>query len=125
MINYVGFGMLLAGIAVFVVGLFGTAATAVKNQLDRNETSAGIKVDKPKILFSSIWSIGVGIALTIIGAIVGSSFEKESMMNYAGFGIQLAGIAVFVISTFETVRTSANIYVNYKRANGMLGVKVM
>jgi hypothetical protein len=122
-INYVGFGMLLAGIAILVIGLFGTVAKALKNYLERKETHVGIKVDIPKILFSSIWSIGVGIALTIIGSILGSSYEKETIMNYAGFGMQLAGIAVFVLSAFETARTSANIYMNNKRAHIKLGIK--
>jgi hypothetical protein len=122
-INYVGFGMLLSGIAILVIGLFGTVAKALKNYLERKETHVGIKVDIPKILFSSIWSIGVGIALTIIGSILGSSYEKETIMNYAGFGMQLAGIAVFVLSAFETARTSANIYMNNKRAHIKLGIK--
>lgn len=123
MINDVGFGILLTGIAILVVGLFGTVAKALKNYLERKETHVGIKVDIPKILFSSIWSIGVGIALTIIGSILGSSYEKETIMNYAGFGMQLAGIAVFVLSAFETARTSANIYMNNKRAHIKLGIK--
>jgi hypothetical protein len=122
-INYVGFGMLLTGMAIFVVGLFGTVATAVKTHLDQKEKLTGIQICKPRILFGSIWSMGAGIALVIVGSILGSSFEKESMMNYSGFGLQLAGIAVFVLGTFETVRISANIYVNNQQANNMLGVE--
>ncbi len=118
MINYVGFGMLLAGIATFVVGLFGTVALAVKNYLNRQEKENGVQIDNPKALLSSIWSVGIGIALAAIGSILASSFQKESLVNYAGFGTQLAGIAVFIISAFEAVRTSANIYVNNKGVNG-------
>jgi len=123
-INYAGFGMELTGIAIFVLGLFGTATTTLKTYLNQKEASADIKVDKPKVLFNSIWAIGVGTTLAIIGSILGSSFEKETIINYAGFGMQLAGIAVFVLGAFETARISANIYMNAQRANALLGVKV-
>ncbi len=115
--------MLLTGIAVFVVGLFGTVATALKNYLDRKETLTGILVCNTRVLSGSVWSMGVGIALVITGSILGSSFEKESMMNYSGFGVQLGGIAVFVFGAFEAARISANIYVNNKRASMMLDAK--
>lgn len=76
-----------------------------------------------KGFFGSIWASGVGISLAIIGVILGSAYEKESITNYAGFGIQLVGIAVFILGAFETARISANIYMNNKRANKLLGAK--
>jgi hypothetical protein len=59
----------------------------------------------------------------LIGSIVGSCYPKETLMNYAGFGLQLAGIAFLVLGAFETARISANIYIRNKRVNEKLGVK--
>jgi hypothetical protein len=121
--NYVGFGTLLFGIAVSVLGLVGTAIKTLKNYLDQKETSTGVIVCRRRVFFGSLWASGGGISLAIIGAILGSAYEKESITNYAGFGIQLVGIAVFILGAFETARISANIYMNNKRANKLLGAK--
>lgn len=121
-INLVGFGMLLAGIAIFVLGIFGTVVTTLKTRFDQRRTATGVTVGKPTVLFKSVWSIGVGMALGIIGYILGVSYAKETIVNYVGFGMLLVGIAFFVLGAFETARTSANIYMANKRANNMRGV---
>ena len=51
MINYAGFGMLLSGIAIFILGLFGTATTTLRNFLEQKGAAAGIRISKPKLLF--------------------------------------------------------------------------
>ena len=122
MINWVGFGMVLVGIGIFVFGIFGTAAKTLKVRLDQ-KTPACIKVNTIRALIRRIWAVGVRIVLFIIGSIVGSCYAKETMLNYAGFGLQLAGIAFLVLGAFETARISANIYVSSKRASDMLGAK--
>jgi hypothetical protein len=111
-----GFAMLLAGTGIFVLGIFGTAITTLKNRLDQKAISTGIKVNNPRVLFRSVWLVGVGVVLAIIGCTVGNCYAKETIMNYAGFGMQLAGIALLVLGAFETARISANIYMNYELA---------
>jgi hypothetical protein len=54
------------------------------------------------------------------GSLIASSYAKSSLLNYAGFGILLAGTGVFVYGLFETARifaTSAMGYLNNKRAH--------
>ena len=96
-INYTGFGMLLAGICVFVLGISSTALAILRTPLNQNGTQSGFKIDRPKVLFSSILSIGAGTVLTIVGSILAGCYEKESMMNYTGFGMLIAGVAVLSI----------------------------
>ena len=121
-INWMGFGMLLVGIGIFVFGIFGTVTKTLKVRLDQ-KTPSGIRVNKPRVLIRRIWAVGVGITLVSIGSIVGSCYAKETMLNYSGFGLQLAGIAFLVLGAFETARISANIYMSNKRAEDTLGVK--
>ena len=60
--------------------------------------------------------MGVGTVLGIIGYLLSGSYAKETIINYAGFGMLLAGIGAFVFGAFETARTCANGYVTIKRA---------
>jgi len=48
-----------------------------------------------------------GLVLAIIGSIIAGSFEKNSLTNYAGFGMLLVGIAAFVVGACSIA--SANI----------------
>ena len=63
-INYSGFVMFLAGIATGILGIFSTIATTLKLQFSR-ETPTLVSVNKPQILYLSIWSIGVGVTIAI------------------------------------------------------------
>ena len=114
--------MMLIGIGIFVLGIFGAVTKTLKIRLEQ-KTLAGIKVGNVRTLTRRVWAVGVGVALTIIGSIVGSCYAKETIMNYAGFGVQLAGIAFLVLGAFETARISANIYMTNKRASEKLGIK--
>ena len=100
-INGAGFGMLLSGICVFVLGFFGTMLATLRTRINQDETS--LKVDRPRFLFSSILSMGVGTALTIVGSILSRSYAKETMMNFTGFGLLLTGIAVLSLGISGTV----------------------
>jgi hypothetical protein len=101
-INGAGFGMLLTGICVFVLGIFGTALATLQTRLNETEKQSGVKVDKPRFLFYSILSIGIGIVLTVIGFIVAGSYAKETILNYTGFGMLLVGIAIFSLGISGT-----------------------
>jgi hypothetical protein len=120
-INYVGFGMVLAGLCVFVFGIFGTIARTLKVRLGQ-QTPGGNKV-AVGLLIRRVWAVGAGIVLVLVGSIVGSCYAKETLMNYAGFGLQLAGIAFLVLGAFETARISANIYIRNKHDSEKRGVK--
>ena len=104
-INYAGFGMLLTGICFFVLGIFGTLLGALQNNLNRHNGQFGIKVDKPKFLSYSILSIGVGLALTLVGSIVAGAYAKQTIMNYAGFGMLLVGVAILSLGMSGTAVT--------------------
>jgi hypothetical protein len=93
--------MLLAGIVTSVLGIFAIVTTALKTRSSQ-EAPASVKVNKPKVLFLSVWSIGIGIVLTVIGSILGSAYAKNTITNYAGFGVLLTGICVFVLGIFGT-----------------------
>ncbi len=101
--NTTGFAMLLTGICICVLGAFGTALGILKIELDQNKKRSGIKVDKPRILYFSILSMGIGVVLFVIGSILAGAYTKQSVMNYAGFGMLLSGIAVLSIGISGTV----------------------
>jgi len=111
--NYTGFGMLLSGIAILSLGISGTLVIILKNRWDLNEDHKG--ENQPRVVLGSIWSIGIGSMLIIIGTLVASSYAKNSLTNYAGFGMLLAGTAVFVYGVFETARISAVDFLSRKR----------
>ncbi|HMK94651.1 MAG TPA: hypothetical protein VK536_04530 [Candidatus Limnocylindrales bacterium] len=102
MVNTVGFGMLLTGICFFVLGIFGTLLGTMQTSLDRNRRQFGLSVDRPSFLSYSILSIGVGLILIIVGSIVAGSYAKETVINYAGFGMLLIGIAVLTLGMSGT-----------------------
>jgi hypothetical protein len=112
MMNYAGFGMLLSGIAILSLGISGTLVIILKNRWKLNENQTE---DQPRVALGSIWSIGIGSMLIIIGTLVASSYEKNSLTNYAGFGMLLAGTGIFVYGVFETARISAMGFLNRKR----------
>jgi MFS family permease len=64
------------------------------------------------MLFPSIWAIGVGLVLSIIGSTLSSSYAKNSVTNSTGFGMLLTGICFFVLGIFGallgTLQTSLN-----------------
>ena len=112
LLNYAGFATLLTGIAVVSVG----AAKMVVAILKKRVYPDG-KVDenKPRLIFGSIWAMSIGLMLLINGSLIAASYEKNSIMNCAGFGILLAGTSVFVYGLFETARISATGYFSSKR----------
>ncbi len=101
--NTSGFAMLLAGICVFVLGAFGTALGTLKIQLTQNKRKSSLRVEKPRILFLSILSMGIGIVLFVIGSILAGAYAKQSIINYVGFGMLLSGIVVLSIGISGTV----------------------
>ena len=115
--NYTGFGMLLAGIAVFVFGICATATATVKTRFSQAKP-AGISVNKPKMLGLSIWAIGLGLVLSIIGSILGGTYAKNTIINDAGFGMLLTGICFFVLGIFGTLlgMLQTNLNENRKQA---------
>ena len=119
-LNYSGFVMFLAGIATCILGIFSTIATTLKLQFSR-ETPTLVSVNKPQILYLSIWSIGVGVTLAVIGSILASAFAKYTSINAAGFGMMLGGISIsvlgFFVMMFSTIKT-----LNHKQK--MMGHKV-
>lgn len=106
--NYTGFGMLLTGIVTLTIGMSGTAVTIVKSILTLN------KEDKADIraVLGSIWAIGIGAMLIIIGSLIAGSYAKTTLMNYSGFGMLLSGTCIFVYGLFETAQFSTMGYLS-------------
>jgi hypothetical protein len=109
--NYTGFGMLLIGIAILSLGMSGTAAIILKSNWSLNGNSPD---SEPRIILGSIWAIGIGSMLIITGSLLASSYAKNTLMNYSGFGMLLAGTGVFVYGIFETARFSTMGYLSGK-----------
>jgi hypothetical protein len=59
-----------------------------------------INVAHRQSLIASIWSIGVGLVLGIIGSQFGSMFVKGSIGNYVGLGMLWTGIIVLILGAF-------------------------
>ena len=102
--NYAGFVMLLAGIGVAVVGVFATASASLKTYLC--QTPAVIKSKKAKLLFLSIWLIGIGILLAAVGALLSNAYAEYTMMNTIGYRLLLAGTGVFSFGVAVTALTT-------------------
>jgi predicted cation transporter len=112
--NFAGFGMLLAGVATCVLGICATAITSLNTRLTQ-QTPAISKAKKPKMLCPSIWAIGIGMILTIIGSVLGSASPKDSMINTAGFAMMLTGICVSVLGAFGAALGLLKIELNKKK----------
>lgn len=100
----VGYCMLLAGIAVLGICVTATVVAIVKARLDLYCKLLG--TEKAHVSLVSIWAIGVGAMLILIGGLLAGAYEKSSILNYTGFGMLLSGTGVFVYGFFETARIS-------------------
>jgi hypothetical protein len=113
LLNYTGFGVLLVGIAILSLGITGTIVGILRQ---RWALIMGCENEQePLAVAGYIWAIGIGSMLLIIGSLVAGSYEKASLMNYAGFGMLLVGTGVFVYGFFETARLSAVGILNRKK----------
>lgn len=113
LMNYTGFAMLLVGVSFLSVGISGTVVAALKSRFDQNRKL--ISELKPRVILGSVWAIGIGLMLLINGSLIASSYAKNTLINYAGFGMLLLGTGVFVYGVFETARISATGYLSIKK----------
>jgi hypothetical protein len=109
--NYIGFGTLLAGVTLLSIGIAKTVAGFLKNRLYSSGTN------RPRLLLGSVWAMAIGLMLIANGSLIASSYAKNSLMNYSGFGMLLSGTGVFVYGLFETARFSALGYLSGKRSS--------
>ena len=116
-LNYTGFGALLSGVAVLTLGMSATAVTIVKSTLDVDERGG----TEPGVIVGSIWAIGIGAMLLVMGSLIAGSYAKTTLMNYSGFGMVLSGTGVFVYGLFETARFSTMGYLSGKFVNPLEG----
>lgn len=100
--NYTGFTMLLVGIAGCILGVFGTIASSLRNKLSQ-PTCNNRTVGKPRLIFVSVWTIGIGVTYAVIGWFLSNSYEKASLLNETGFVMMLSGICVLVIGFFGSM----------------------
>jgi len=112
LLNDAGFGMLIAGVGILCLGTAGTAISILKAQAhNQNKLTNG---HHPRVIFGSIWAIGIGTMLLIIGFILSGNFAKNTLINYTGLGMLLTGAGVFVYGLFETAKAFATGYLNYR-----------
>lgn len=100
--NLAGFGTLLTGICFFVLGVFGTLLGIMQERLSHQRIQGGLRVDKPRFFSFRILSIGVGLVFMIVGSIVAGAYAKETTLNFAGFGLLLAGVAILTLGMSGT-----------------------
>lgn len=115
--NYTGFMMLLTGIAAFVVGIVATGTAYLKTRLCQ-ETPAKIGVKTLKILCLSIWLLGIGIVLAVIGSILAGAYAANTIINEVGYWSLLTGAGVFLFGVAGTA------IISLKRRQKRSGVKV-
>ncbi|MDR1992627.1 MAG: hypothetical protein LBQ98_03885 [Nitrososphaerota archaeon] len=105
--NYMGFGMLLVGIAVFVVGICSVFTTNIEART-RRENPDFFRGKKRLPIYNSIWAIGAGLILAVLGSMLASVFDRALLINTVGFGMLLTGIGVSVLGlssvALETVK---------------------
>ncbi len=109
--NYIGFGTLLAGVTLLSIGIAKTVVGFLKKRLYSSGTN------RPRLLLGSVWAMAIGLMLIANGSLIASSYAKNSLMNYSGFGMLLSGTGVFVYGLFETARFSALGYLSGKRSS--------
>jgi hypothetical protein len=109
--NYAGFATLLIGIAILSMGISQTVVAIFRNRW--NLAAFCVGGDETRVMLSSIWAIGIGAMLIINGSLIASSYAKNTLMNYTGFSMLLAGTAVFVYGLFVTARISATSAMGY------------
>jgi hypothetical protein len=111
LLNDAGFGMLIGGIAILCLGVSGTAIAMLKAQVYNQDKVMG--EPHPRV-FGSLWAIGIGTMLLIVGFILSGNFAKNTFINYTGFGMLLSGAGIFVYGLFETAKAFAMGYLNYR-----------
>ena len=76
-----------------------------------------LKLKNQEYYSLSILSIGIGAVLIVVGSTLGSSYVKESMMNYIGFGMLISGISFLSTGLSGTVvaalKRRLNLYGKY------------
>jgi len=115
--NYTGFIMLLAGIATFIVGIVATVTAYLKARLSR-KMPAEVNCKKIKMLFFSIWSLGIGIVLAVIGFLLGNAYAEATIINTLGYGLLLTGTGVILFGVTGTA------IISLKQRPKRSGVKV-
>jgi hypothetical protein len=113
--------MLMAGIATFVFGICTTVITSMDARVTQG-LPARAKANKPKMLSPSIWAIGVGIVLAIIGSLLCGTYAKDIVTNAAGFVLLLTGICISVRGAFGTALLILKIELDQNKKQ--LGIEV-
>ena len=67
---------------------------AISNEVQQESLSGKTKV------------IAIGLILAVIGSIIAGSYEKDTITNYSGFAMFLAGIATSILGIFSTAATT-------------------
>jgi ABC-type uncharacterized transport system permease subunit len=57
---------------------------------------------------SSMTAIAVGLILTLIGSVVSSNWDRDTIINWVGFGMVLFGMVLFVLGIFGTAAKTLN-----------------
>jgi len=105
-----GVSLGLLAIPIFILSILSVVFIAIsKGEFTNDDIDANPPQENPHVpinvvhrqsLVASIWSIGVGIALSIIGSQIGSMFIKGSIGNYVGLGLLWMGIIVLIVGVF-------------------------
>jgi hypothetical protein len=112
-LNFAGFGMEITGIAVLSMGASGTGVAFLRSRIE----SGGLKLREinPRAVMGSVWAIGLGVMLLLIGSTLSNSYAKSTLMNFTGFAMLLIGTAAFLLGGFETARFAATNYLNNRQ----------
>lgn len=121
--NYIGFIMLLVGIAAFVIGVVATGTAYLKACLCR-ETPARIGGKTLKVLCLSIWLLGIGVVLAVIGSILGSAYAANTIINEVGYWSLWTGTGIFLFGVAGTAIIGLKRRPKQPRIKGAKGVKV-
>ena len=67
---------------------------------------------------SSMTAIAAGLILTLIGSVLSSNWARETIINYVGFGMVLAGLCVFVFGIFGIIARTLKVRLGQQTPRG-------
>ncbi len=97
--NYLGYGLTMFGLAAAVVGTVGLITTYVVG------SKHGFS------MLNKILAVTAGVAMFLLGSVTAGEWATQTVANYVGFAVMLAGVFVISFGVFAVVSIVVKEYV--------------